>query len=613
MTALYVESARTICLRGVPKAHAAGVCEAVERTAPPTHGMTHSPEREPGRGDECLVYANYASAVEAQRARDSVQAWLDDGWPLQWGGRPQVMMKRDMQQPYFAVYVDGAPAGTPPGELYDVFAQYGRLGKTNIVAISGKDNAYFVNFADYEGARAAWDAARSRAVRFQGSILYVNGARNTTFVTSLLADMRKSGRSSFSLDDAKRVAGQMKPADWPPQESSIAKLLSAAPKRFVLDRTTQRFHLIDQNAPPAPATAQAPRTSPPRSPSPTWLLSSEEEQAATRRTDTINHFVRGSVDLLKELFLTTWSQAKGKQWVDSKDFASSSAAELSDELYRTELPPKMLKPVADWDLTSLANALMAASLQAKLQSTSAGPRGVAEFDPTRARWRSLVDDRIVSEDLMKTYGPTFVKSRDNAFQAVKTIRIINNLLCHLQGSVKGLSQASFDCLWGLASEALSVLAGVLGDEHLARLADRRAALLSSLGEHARGIIGSPPASSGTDKVMCLDDSLSACSSAATEVGTAAEHEDAAQSNTAAACEDIACWGVDQVITFFERCRFPIEGIKAGEVDGQTLLNLYEDADAETIFTAPAPDGLGFNKLMFKGRVKKEMDRLRAQT
>ena len=77
-----------------------GVCEAVERTAPPTHGMTHSPEREPGRGDECLVYANYASAVEAQRARDSVQAWLDDGWPLQWGGRPQVMMKRDMQQPY---------------------------------------------------------------------------------------------------------------------------------------------------------------------------------------------------------------------------------------------------------------------------------------------------------------------------------------------------------------------------------------------------------------------------------------------------------------------------------------------------------------------------------
>lgn len=95
----HVESARTICLKGVPAAHAKRVCEAVVQAAPPTHGMTHSPEREHGRGDECLVYANYASAVEAQRARDSVQAWLDDGWPLQWGGRPQVMMKRDMQQP----------------------------------------------------------------------------------------------------------------------------------------------------------------------------------------------------------------------------------------------------------------------------------------------------------------------------------------------------------------------------------------------------------------------------------------------------------------------------------------------------------------------------------
>jgi hypothetical protein len=67
--------------------------------------------------------------------------------------------------------------------------------------------------------------------------------------------------------------------------------------------------------------------------------------------------------------------------------------------------------------------------------------------------------------------------------------------------------------------------------------------------------------------------------------------------------------VEQVLAFFEQCKFPIEGVQAGEVNGESLVNLYEDPDAESLFTAPAPDGLGFNKLMFKGRLKTEMQKL----
>jgi hypothetical protein len=52
-------------------------------------------------------------------------------------------------------------------------------------------------------------------------------------------------------------------------------------------------------------------------------------------------------------------------------------------------------------------------------------------------------------------------SRHNAFQAVLTVSVVRNLLSHLQGSDKGLSQTSFNCLCGLASEDLSVLANVL--------------------------------------------------------------------------------------------------------------------------------------------------------
>jgi serine/threonine protein kinase len=85
----------------------------------------------------------------------------------------------------------------------------------------------------------------------------------------------------------------------------------------------------------------------------------------------------------------------------------------------------------------------------------------------------------------------------------------------------------------------------------------------------------------------------------------------ANSHTESCAEphDVKSWGVEQVIAFFERCKFPTEGVQAGEVDGESLVNLYQDPDAEILFTTPAPDGLGFNKVMFKGKFKKEMEKL----
>ena len=50
----------------------------------------------------------------------------------------------------------------------------------------------------------------------------------------------------------------------------------------------------------------------------------------------------------------------------------------------------------------------------------------------------------------------------------------------------------------------------------------------------------------------------------------------------------------------------------GDITGESLVNLYQDPDAESLFTSPAPDRLGFNKLMFKDRFKKEMEKLVAK-
>jgi flagellar biosynthesis GTPase FlhF len=94
-----------------------------------------------------------------------------------------------------------------------------------------------------------------------------------------------------------------------------------------------------------------------------------------------------------------------------------------------------------------------------------------------------------------------------------------------------------------------------------------------------------------------------------ESAMSAEALKKANSHTESCAEhhDVKSWGVDQV--FFELCKFPTEGVQSGEVDGESLVKLYQDPDAESLFTTPAPDGLGFNKLMFKGRLQKEMEKL----
>ena len=241
----HIPNTQTLCVKGVPKAHARAVRAAVERGSRPTLSINECQDKEPGRDGEVLLYANYQSGRDAQTARDDVTAWVRDKWPEAWGRRPQVLLKSELQDTYFALYVDNFAPGTQARELVAFFEQYGRLHPTRVCAIQGSDNAFFVNYADYEGAAAALAAARRSALRFKAAIIFANGARNTTFLSALIAEVRSSGRYSFSLDDARRVAKGMPARDWPPQESSIERLIKAAPQRFVLDRQTKQFHLID--------------------------------------------------------------------------------------------------------------------------------------------------------------------------------------------------------------------------------------------------------------------------------------------------------------------------------------------------------------------------------
>jgi hypothetical protein len=66
------------------------------------------------------------------------------------------------------------------------------------------------------------------------------------------------------------------------------------------------------------------------------------------------------------------------------------------------------------------------------------------------------------------------------------------------------------------------------------------------------------------------------------------------------------WEHGDVMDFFERCNFPTQGIQDSRIDGPALMNLWDDTDAESLFTSAPPHGLGLNKLMFKGRLHSEI-------
>jgi hypothetical protein len=163
-----------------------------------------------------------------------------------------------------------------------------------------------------------------------------------------------------------------------------------------------------------------------------------------------------------------------------------------------------------------------------------------------------------------------------------------------------LSAACFTCLRDIFSEALSTLSAALLDLKQPATESLWGKYQSSMTLETGSNCSSNCTEVGAEGVeqlvcnsVCNIYNSETCSSNCTEVVSAGVEQ----------------WGVEQVLSFFEQCNFPTAGVMAGEVDGRTLLRLFQDDDAEAIFTASAPEGMGFNRLLFKGRFKKEMANL----
>lgn len=286
----------------------------------------------------------------------------------------------------------------------------------------------------------------------------------------------------------------------------------------------------------------------------------------------------------------------------------------------------MLAPLRDWDLPMLCTALTARSLKEQLEqyANASSPREDVLTDASRLG--VLVDDKIVTlEDLKEKYAACFL-ANTRAPQAVQTIRFVRNILCHLSARVcvNGLSKKAFDVLFGVTKGAFETLAQVLCDSHpetTARFYERCRELLQSA-QVAEGFPSGDATSSLDSSSDSSTSSLDCYSSSHSSQSTSDDEAESLVHEVAVsvtAHHGLANWSKEEVLSFFEHCKFPTAGIEAGEVDGGALLNLYRaytDAtnahtakDAEELFTKPAPEGLGLNKVMFCGRFKSEMAKL----
>jgi len=347
---------------------------------------------------------------------------------------------------------------------------------------------------------------------------------------------------------------------------------------------------------------------------------------------------------LRSLFLAKWLEVKGSSFTDG-DAESSNANmnELENEM--RHIVPDMRSPVDSWDITVVCTALTAKSFRHvmynALQPTtkkrflksvmcnnvhncgfgskcmyahseiemlnsrvyngyktkmcmkhphcSHGDECTFAHSEEELRFKEHVDEKyynhfsvivesgITTEnDLRHRYLQAFIACSWNVTEAVQTLRFVRNIICHMKGDNQGtgLGVDVFGCLWQLVTSARQCV------------------------EHATA-----------HTVKHYKPTQFVFSDFIKIKNTHQDIIDASFCMLESRVKSITSWSHEDVLSLFEKCKFPTQGIKDGLVDGQTLMALYKDADAENLFTNAYPDGLGLNKLMYKARLQTELKML----
>jgi hypothetical protein len=202
----------------------------------------------------------------------------------------------------------------------------------------------------------------------------------------------------------------------------------------------------------------------------------------------------------------------------------------------------------------------------------------------RARFECLVQDKLVTqENLQKKYLAHFLGAGESLRDAVDTVRAIRNIMSHTRGDVdvRNLMPATSELVVELLATAFACCAKAAGGTCLADFEAEKAAMLDQI----------------------LGPVMSAKKPLATEAGCSFPEVPEAGKEPGG----IESWDEATVEQFFVRCHFPTKGLRDNQVDGLSLVELFQDKDQEKNFCNSVEEGgLGFTKLLFKGRFKKEM-------
>ena len=570
---------QTVCVKGVPKQHAAHVKALLLGASAGIKSVFDTADKAVEHTGCVLVYLNYASEAAAAFGRDEVQSAVLQWWQPAWGSAPSIMLKSELVSPYFAVYVEGAP-GITLAELADACRDYADVHPSVGTLVHTNNAAAFLNLQTYGDAKKVLKAGHSGCLRLNGAVCRVHEARNTTFVSAVAEAMQHEGRHTYGPEDVSRVRAAMHEKQWPPSSTVMWNILKAASDAFDFAPCNTRFALrdnvvqaamnkskrlprlplstIDVNLPCDNATPQSSAQSSPQTP--------EERKLAGERKAAVDKQLHNACDMLSEIFTSMWylSHESTGPWIDSRTgFPSASLLQLQQEIGMTQVPPRMMRPVADWDLSTLLNAFCNSSAMHALP----GPETTIVGSGERLCTRVLVECGIVFEDEYQQYVPCFESHNRDPRAALCTIRYIRNLMCHMPGSVHGLSQPAFECVWGLLTGSLRLLATCMGKEHMLVIHKQHAAMFEEM-----------------CTVNFTDTSL-------LKLGRASIYE----------------WTCDDVVCFFTEHGFPTFGVEIHRINGLLLVLWYQESNARHKFTAPVPCGLGLCASEFDARFRQCLD------
>lgn len=523
-----------------------------------------------------IAFLNFATSKEAASAECSVAAWMRAHTR---GARFSVAVKRIWKAATFAVFVGCLPAGTEAGEIVALMQTYGALDAARPVAYQNEaEGMCFVNFCSYAAAKRVEADARPerRALRLHNALLTANAARNTTFVDALLHDLRAREVGEFDVAHASRIAAEMPKEQWPPKAQDVARILREVTEHFVPDDTRcDTFLAIDVGRSCAPS-PRPPRTATPE-------LSPDDKRTFKRRLAVLTDFMHDNCDVLQALFNMLWQRVR----------AGKTEAAVTLELSQRGVD--VAKWVYEWDIAMLCLAITTPSFCEALRQWDAPGDQCYESGKLLSMFEVLVRERVLREDdVEERYSAYLRPARPGPLSAIHAIRLVRNILCHRPGSCVGLSPAAFDVLFELTRAAFASLACVSCEEAegIAAVVQERSARVYDA------------AYAGEDVYFDAASSVASSTSSVSDwpASTISSGSCASQPMSRAG---VAMWSKSMVLEFFTLKNFPTAGVDAGEIDGAALLELIDSPHAEALFTAPAPDGLGFNRLMYHGRFRSE--------